>query len=79
MKTFGCRGQCNFILIVRDFKTLLNFAETYEFSMEHSTPLTVGTNQNDVKLDNADLVDSGDLFILIPPIDYRYTTAKCVA
>ena len=79
MKTFGCRGQCNFILRLRDFETLLNFAETYELSMEHSTPPTVGANQNDVKLYNADLVDSGDLFILIPPVDYRYTIAKCDA
>ena len=47
--------------------------------MKHSTPLTVGTNQNDVKLYNADLVESGDLFILIPPVDYRYTIAECVA
>ena len=46
VKTFGCRGQCNFILRLRDFETLLNFAETYEFSMEHSTPLTVGTNRS---------------------------------
>ena len=73
--TFGCKGQCNFILRLRDFETSLN----YEFSMEHSTPLTVGTNQNDVKLYNADLFGSGDLFILIPPVDYRYTIAKCVA
>ena len=79
MKTFGCRGQCNFILRLRDFETLLNFAETYEFSMEHSTSLTVGTNQNGVKLYNADLVDFGDLFILIAPVDYRYTIAKSVA
>ena len=54
MKTFGCRGQYNFILRLRDFETLLNFAETYEFSMEHSTPLKARTNQNDVKLYNAD-------------------------
>ena len=79
MKTFGCRRQCNFILRLRDFETLIYFAEAYEFSMEHSSPLTVGTNQNDEKLYNADFVDSGDLFILIPPVDYRYTIAKCVA